>query len=136
MRAHVNQTETYLVIEDALDIFQALVLQAEAQKESSRQAWIDDKVNRDWFRRSRDYWEKRSAGGDAFERYELNCTFEKGTNLSWAQHKLAAAQGMERKYRCARSDLQATQIILSDDEIALLSISLDVAKKALLTGAE
>jgi hypothetical protein len=94
----------------------------------ARENWIAVQADKDFFRRSVEYWTKRANGkiGDFFEQYQMRRAFRQ-ENQDWFQDKLEKASELLRKFDCAVDNCEAVEVKLSDKDLELLSISLQSA---------
>lgn len=90
--------------------------------------WAADKVAKAWFNKKHEYWlaYAEGKGGDINTlcvKYELLDQ----TQLSWFEDKHTSARQLLKKFDCAVNTCEATEVILSDDDLSLLSVSLQSA---------
>lgn len=90
--------------------------------------WAADKVAKAWFNKKHEYWlaYAEGKGGDINTlcvKYELL----NQTNLSWYEARHKDARQLLARFDCAVDTCEATEIILSDDDLTLLSVSLQSA---------
>ncbi len=128
MQAVTDFEATRGLIEYAVSVFRMRSDEKKNIEARDRGNWIAEKVKKDWFKRSESYWARYAAGeiGDAFERYEMFYKF-RPANYNWYSEKLEYAENLLKKFDCAVGECQAKEIKLSDDDLALLSISLKSA---------
>ena len=128
MQAVTDFEATRGLMEYAVSIFRTRFDEARSLEVANRENWIAEQVKKDWFRRSETYWTRYANGeiGDAFERYEMFYKF-RPVNYSWYSEKLEYAVNLLKRFNCAVDGCQAKEIILSDEDLALLSISLPSA---------
>lgn len=129
MQAVTDFEATRGLIEYAVSVFRMRLDEAKNIEAAGRKNWIAEKVKKDWFRRSEAYWTRYANGeiGDAFECYEMFYKF-RPKNYGWYEQKLENAVNLLKQFDCAVGvDCQAKEIILSEEDLSLLSISLPSA---------
>jgi hypothetical protein len=128
MQAVTDFEATRGLIEYAVSIFRMRLDEKKNIEARDRENWIAEKVKRDWFKRPEAYWNRYASGdiGDTFERYEMFYKF-RPVNYDWYAGRLEYAENLLKRFNCAAGECQAKEIVLSDEDLALLSISLQSA---------
>lgn len=113
---------------EAENIFQDYYTQVWTRYQRNIEDWVNNKVSRDWFKRPYEYWRKKLELSDMdyyFERLRL-----KPNDMEWVEDKIEKCNTLKQKLSISPSP---EKIILSDAEIALLTISAKSAKEAMQT---
>jgi hypothetical protein len=128
MQAVTNFDATRGLIEYAVSVFRSKFKALQDQEVSDRQEWIAKKVGEDWFKRPEKYWTAYANGeaGDLCDRIRMNRAFQP-KYYNWYSEKLKCAEELLKKFDCAVGPCQAKEITLSDEDLALISISLQSA---------
>lgn len=106
-------------IQQARDVRQYELTEAEKKVEANRLAWVATRWANDWFRRSQEYWHNVSRS-DFF----LRASFQYETHVGWFRGQVEAIDALRLKLDCA-NELSATTICLSGDDLELISLSAD-----------
>lgn len=128
MKAITDFDATRELIQHAFKTFSRGFELMKLREEQARANWVDQKVAKAWFNKSRKHWEAYSRGevGDSFESYQMTYAF-KEDNYHWFKARLKDAEELLQKFDCAVVDCQASEVILTDSDLTLLSVSLDSA---------
>lgn len=93
--------------------------------------WASDQVKRAWFNKNFAYWlnyaEGNAKGEAGIGSYCTSNSLRRDTELDWYSNKRAKAEQLLKKFDCAVDTCEATEVILSDDDLSLLSVSLQSA---------
>lgn len=133
MKAITDFEATRERIVEAFKVFSEGAAREAAKLARLQEEWADEQVHRAWFNKDRDYWLKY-AKGDAEGSWKTNMgsdmvysNLRRETSFGWFEDKLGRASDLLRKFDCAVQDCQAYEVILSDEDLTLLSISLQSA---------
>lgn len=93
--------------------------------------WASDQVKRAWFNKNFAYWlnyaEGNAKGEAGISSYCEALRLHNQTDLSWYTAKHKDARQLLARFDCAVNTCEATEVILSDDDLTLLSVSLQSA---------
>jgi len=128
MQAVTDFEATRGLIEYAVSIFRMRFDEKKNTEAANRKSWIAERVKKDWLNRSEAYWTRYANGeiGDGFLRYEMFYKF-RPENYNWYSEKLEYAENLLKRFDCAAGECQAKEVVLSDEDLSLLSISLKSA---------
>jgi hypothetical protein len=133
MKAVTDFAATRERIVEAFKVFSEGAAREAAKLTQLQEEWADQKVRKAWFNKSREYWLKYANGaadGSWETRMDSDIAYSdlrRKTSVGWFEDKLGKASDLLRKFDCAVEDCQAYKVILSDEDLTLLSISLQSA---------
>lgn len=136
MKATVDFPATRALIVHAFKVFSEGFEKRKLEADRLRQEWVEEQIIRNsksWLvkKHPREYWEAYSRGekGDSFDRYEMGYQFTmRVENYIWFEARLKDATQLLQKFDCAVDDCEASTVYLSDDDLTLLSVSLQSAE--------
>lgn len=108
--------------------------------ETLRQEWIEKQIKQAWFNKDRDYWtayangelDRKTSSCEALsDSYIVSNGFKLNvSNYIWFEARLEDATKLLQKFDCAVDTCEAVDVILSDKDLTLLSVSLQSALDA------
>lgn len=128
MKAITDFAATREHIAYAVRVFAEGEQQERIELAAIRTKWAEEKAAKAWFYKKVDYW-LRHAEGNGGDIDTLCVKYEtlNQTQLSWFEDKHTSARQLLKKFDCAVDTCEATEVILSDDDLTLLSVSLQSA---------
>lgn len=133
MQAVTDFAATRALIVQAFKVFSEGFALANVEVKRKRSLWIEEKIQKAWFNKDRDYWTEYAHGRNngAFEtRLDSACVnsgFYFGCNYHWYEARIKDVTQLLQKFDCAVDNCEAMEVMLSDDDLSLLSISLQSA---------
>lgn len=131
MKAITDFAATREHIAFAVKVFAEGEQQERIELAALRNKWASDRVKKAWFNKNFAYWldyaEGNARGEAATGSYCTAAALLRDTELDWYTNKHTRAKQLLKKFDCAVDTCEATEVILSDDDLTLLSVSLQSA---------
>jgi hypothetical protein len=129
VEATVNHRDTRETIKIALETFEALNIFMSAKYEDNVRRATKERLARSWFPNTKKALNKRLANSEALMRY-----VDHGLTPSyyyWANRQLEACKTLDRRWLAVKTKMDASIIVLNDEEIDLLSEGVTAARQLL-----
>lgn len=128
MKAITDFAATREHIAYAVRVFAEGEQQERIELAAIRNRWAEETAAKAWLNKKVDYW-LRYAEGNGGDHESVCIKYEtlNQTNLSWYEARHKDARQLLARFDCAVGTCEATEVILSDDDLTLLSVSLQSA---------